>query len=227
MECCRAVRLHAITLLLSWTAATGLVLIAEARAPLAAPGLDLLRANAGWYAAGYGFFLIADGAVALLGVSVTAALALDGHFRRAAIVVLFALSGMLGGLADIRMVAAAQLLHTGSPLFTPANAETFLEELNAACNWLSVGSFLAAALGTLLAAHAAHASVGWTTFTKASAAFQLATAVLSAVSFFAPTPLLTGFVVAAAVIGTPLLAAAWLFWMLRIMNNRIDREGIA
>lgn len=222
-----SVRLHTIVLLLTWLAGTALVLVASSAAPLTGADLGLLRANAGWYAAGYGLFFVADCAIALMGVSVMAALAPEGRFRGPAIVVLFALSGMLGVLADVAMVGAAQLFSTGSPLLAPANAATFLDALNTCCNWLSAASFLPAALGTWLAARSAPASRGWIAFTRISALYQLVTAILSAASFFAPQSRLTDVALVAAVIGMPLFAAVWLVWMLRDMKNRISREQFA
>lgn len=228
----RSVCLHAIVLLLSWAAGTVLALVANAAAPLTPADLALLRANAGWYAAGYTLFFIADCAIALMGVSVVAALAPDGRFRGPAIIVLFALSGLLGVLADVRMIAAAQLFRTGSPLLGPGTAVAFLAELNAACNWMSAASFLPAALATWLAAGAASARAtgarrGWVTFSYVWALYQLATGVLSSASFFAQQPSLTELALVAAVIGMPLFATVWLVWMLRDMKTRIHRERIA
>ena len=222
-----SVRLHTIVLLLTWLAGTALVLVAISAAPLTGADLGLLRANAGWYAAGYGLFFVADCAIALMGVSIVAALAPEGRFRGPAIVLLFALAGMLGVLADVAMVGAAQLFSTGSPLLAPANAAAFLDALNTCCNWLSAASFLPAALGTLLAARSASASRGWIAFTCISALYQLATGLLSAASFFTTQPLLADLALVMAVIGMPFFAAVWLVWMLRDIKNRISREQFA
>ena len=221
-----SIRLHTIVLLLTWLAGTALVLVAISAAPLTGADLGLLRANAGWYAAGYGLFFVADCAIALMGVSIVAALAPEGRFRGPAIVLLFALAGMLGVLADVAMVGAAQLFSTGSPLLAPANA-AFLDALNTCCNWLSAASFLPAALGTLLAARSASASRGWIAFTCISALYQLATGLLSAASFFTTQPLLADLALVMAVIGMPFFAAVWLVWMLRDIKNRISREQFA
>lgn len=222
-----SVRLHTVVLLLSWLAGTVLVLVASSAAPLTVADVGLLRTNAGWYAAGYGLFFVADCAIALMGVSVVAALAPEGRFRGPAIVMLFALSGVLGVLADVAMVGAAQLFWSGSPLLAPAHAAAFLDALNTSCNWLSAASFVPAGLGTWLAARSAPASRGWIAFTRISALYQLVTAMLSAASFFAPQSPLTDVALVAAVIGMPLLAAAWLIWMLRDMKNHISREQFA
>lgn len=222
-----SIRLHTIVLLLTWLAGTALVLVAGSAAPLTAADVGLLRANAGWYAAGYALFFVADCAIALMGVSVAAALTPEGRFRGPAIVLLFALSGMLGVLADVRMVGAAQLFWTGSPLLAAANAAGFLDALNTSCNWLSAASFLPAALGTWLAARSASASRGWIAFTRISALYQLVTGILSAASFFAPQSSLTDIALMAAVIGMPVFAAVWLVWMLRDLKNRISREQFA
>lgn len=222
-----SVRLHTVVLLLSWLAGTVLVLVASSAAPPTVADVGLLRTNAGWYAAGYGLFFVADCAIALMGVSVVAALAPEGRFRGPAIVMLFALSGVLGVLADVAMVGAAQLFWSGSPLLAPAHAAAFLDALNTSCNWLSAASFVPAALGTWLAARSAPASRGWIAFTRISALYQLVTAMLSAASFFAPQSPLTDVALVAAVIGMPLLAAAWLIWMLRDMKNHISREQFA
>jgi hypothetical protein len=221
------VRLHTIILLLTWLAGTALVLVASSAAPLTAVDLGLLRKNAGWYAAGYALFFVADCAIALMGVSVVAALAPEGRFRGPAIVMLFALSGMLGVLADVAMVGAAQLFRTGSPLLAAANAAAFLDALNTSCNWLSAASFLPAALGTWLAARSASASRGWIAFTCISALYQLAAGLLSAAAFFAAQPQLAGPALVMAVIGMPLFAAVWLIWTLRDMKNRISTEQFA
>lgn len=226
MEYC-SVRLHTIVLLTTWLAGTVLVLAANAAAPLAAGDLGLLRANAGWYAAGYALFFVADCAIALMGVAVVVAVAPVGRFCGPAIIVLFALSGMLGVLADVRMVAAAQLFRTGSPLLAPEHAAAFLDDLGTACNWLSAASFLPAALATWLATRAAHASGAWIAFTYVSAAYQLATGLLSSAAFFTARPLLDDLALVAAVVGMPLFAAVWLIWMLRDMKIRINREQIA
>lgn len=222
----RFARLHAVVLLTSWFAGTALVGVATVLAPLDAADLALLRAHAGWYAAGYGLFLVADCGIALMGVSVAAALAPAGPFRGPAIVVLFALSGMLGSMGDVRMIAAAQILHTGSPLLAPSHAAAFLDELQATCNWLSAASFLPAALGTWLAAAAGRAGRRWIAFTRFAALCQGATALLSAAAFFAPSPWLGGAALVAAVIGMPLLAAVWIIWMLRAAAG-ISREDNA
>lgn len=223
----RSVRLHMIILLVTWLTGTVFVLIANAAAPLTAGNLGLLRANAGWYATGYALFFVADCAIALMGVSVVAALAPRERFRSSAIIVLFALSGMLGMLADVRMMAAAQLFRTGSPLLSSNNAAAFLDDLDTTCNWLSAASFLPAAFATWIAARTTHASRGWIAFTHVSALYQLAIGLLSAASFFAPQPLLTELALVAAVIGMPLFAAVWLVWMLRDMKIRIHGEHIA
>lgn len=223
----RSIRLHTIVLLATWLAGTVFVLAASAAAALTAGDPALLRAAAGWYAASYGLFFVADCAIALMGVSVVAAVGPEGHFRGPAIVVLFALSGMLGVLADVRMMAAAQLFRTGSPLLSAVQAAAFLDDLNAACNWLSAASFLPAALATWLAARSARASGGWIAFTRVSALYQVATGLLSAASFFVRQSLLADMALVAAVIGMPLVAAVWLVWMLRDMKTTINKERFA
>jgi hypothetical protein len=223
----RSIRLHTIVLLLTWLTGTALVLVASSAAPLTAADVGLLRANAGWYAAGYGLFFVADCTIALMGVSVVAALPPEGRFRGPAIVLLFALSGTLGVLADVTMVGAAQLFWTGSPLLAAANATGFLDALNSSCNWLSAASFLPAALGTWLAARSALASRGWIAFTRISALYQLVTGILSAASFFTPQSPFTDVALVAAVIGIPVFAAVWLVWMLHDLKNRISREQFA
>jgi hypothetical protein len=134
---------------------------------------------------------------------------------------------MLGVLADVWMVAAAQLFWTGSPLLAAANAAGFLDALNTFCNWLSSASFLPAALGTWLAARSAPASRGWIAFTRISALYQLVTGILSAASFFALRSPVTDIALVAAVIGMPVFAAVWLVWMLHDLKNRISREQFA
>lgn len=223
----RSIRLHTIVLLGTWLAGTVFVMAANAAAPLTAGDPALLRAAAGWYAAGYALFFAADCAIALMGVSVVAALDPAGRFRGPAIVVLFALSGMLGVLADMRMVAAAQLFQTGSPLLSAVHVAAFLDDLNTACNWLSAASFLPAALATWLAARSTRASAGWIAFTYVSALYQVATALLSAASFYMPQSLLADMALVAAVIGMPLFAAVWLVWMLSDMKTTINKERFA
>jgi len=221
----RSVRLHTIVLLVTWLAGTVFVLVANAAAPLAGGDPGQLRAAAGWYAAGYALFFVADCAIAVMGVAVAAALDPEGRFRSSAIIVLFALSGLLGVLVDVRMVAAAQLFRTGSPVLSPALATAFLDDLSTACNWLSAASFLPAALATWLAAKSVRASGGWIAFTHVSALYQFVTGLVSAASFFAPQPPLGDIALATAVLGMPLFAAVWLVWMLRDMKSWIDHEN--
>ena len=133
---------------------------------------------------------------------------------------------MLGVLADVAMVGAAQLFRTGSPLLAPANAAAFFDALNACCNWLSAASFLSAALGTWLAARSAsdqprldrlHLHFGAIPARHRAALRRL----------LRRQPLLADVALVMAVIGIPLFAAVWVIRLLRDMKNRISREQFA
>lgn len=229
----RLIRLHVVVLLASWLAGTMLVLQANAVAPTTVSGpvstddLARLRDGWAWYAAGYSLFFIADSAIALLGVALIAWLRPQAGFRGPAILVLFVLSGMLGMLADIQMIGAAQLFRLGSAALAPATAAAWLDTLNAGCNWLSAASFLPAGAGAWLACTAARASGagrGWIALTRFGAVYQIATGLVCAASFLTARPLLTDLGLAAAVIGLPGFATVWLGWMLREMKALTNRR---
>ena len=225
----RLVRLHVVILLAAWLVGTALVLGANAGAPTAPPTpitaryLSALRESWGWTAAGYALFFVSDSAIALIGVSLAAWLRPGPGFRGPAMMVLFALSGVLGMLADLRMLGAAQLLRLGSPLLAPETAPAFLDDLNTTCNWLSAASFLPAGVATWLACRAARTAGvrdGWITLTRLGALFQIAVGLISAAAFLTRQPFLTNLALAGAVVGMPIFAAAWLGWMLREMKSQ-------
>lgn len=187
----RLVRLLVAILLASWLAGTALVLHANAVAPtrpalpVSAGFLAQLKAGWGWYASGYALFFVADCGIALLGAALVAWLRAARGFRGPAIVLLFALSGVLGVLADVEMVAAAQFFRLGSPALQPGDAAAWLDSLNARCNWLSAASFLPAGIGAWLTCAIARASGvgrGWIVLTRVGALYQIAGAICAAAS---------------------------------------------
>ncbi|OFX01466.1 MAG: hypothetical protein A3D94_22015 [Alphaproteobacteria bacterium RIFCSPHIGHO2_12_FULL_66_14] len=225
----RLVRLHIVILLMAWLAGTVLVLVANAMAPTTPPSpitaqyLTALRGGWGWTAAGYALFFVSDSAIALIGVSLAAWLRPGPGFRGPAMIVLFALSGVLGMLADLRMLGAAQLLRLGSPLLAPETAPAFLDDLNTTCNWLSAASFLPAGIATwlaCLAARTAGTGDGWIALTRLGALYQIAAGLISAAAFLTQQPFLTNLALIAAVVGMPVFAAVWLGWMLQEMKSQ-------
>lgn len=224
----RLIRLHTIVLLASWIVGTGLVMAANAVAPATPPApitaqyLAQLREGWGWYAAGYALFFVADGAIALIGVSLAAWLRPPG-FRAPAMIVLFALSGMLGMLGDVQMLAAAQLFRLGSPLLAPDAAPAFLDALNTGCNWLSAASFLPGGIATWLAcrpARAAGAGSGWIAFTRLCALYQIAAGLVCAAALLTAQPFLNNLALLGAIVGMPVFATVWLCWMLHEMKSQ-------
>jgi hypothetical protein len=225
----RAVRLHIVVLLAAWLAGTVLVLIANAMAPTAPPTpitasyLAALHGSWSWTAAGYTLFFVSDSAIALIGVSLAAWLRPEPGFRGPAMIVLFALSGTLGMLADLRMLGAAQLFRLGSPLLSLEAAPAFLDDLNTTCNWLSAASFLPAGVATWLAcpaARAAGAAEGWIALSRLGALYQIAAGLVSAAAFLMPQPFLTNLALIGAIVGMPVFATVWLGWMLREMKSQ-------
>lgn len=223
------VRLHIVILLAAWLVGTALVLAANAVAPTTPPipvtaqYLAALRGSWAWTAAGYTLFFVSDTAIALIGVSLAAWLRPGPGFRGPAMMVLFALSGLLGMLADLRMLGAAQLFRFGSSLLTPEAAPVFLDELNTTCNWLSAASFLPAGIATWLACSTARtASVrgGWISFTRFGALYQIAAGLVSAAAFLTQQPFLTNLALLGAIVGMPIFATAWLGWMLQEMKSQ-------
>ncbi len=230
----RLVRLHIVILLAAWLAGTVLVLMANAVAPTTPPSpitaqyLTALRGSWGWTAAGYALFFVSDSAIALIGVSLTAWLRPGPGFQAPAMIVLFALSGVLGMLADLRMLGAAQLFRLGSPLLAPETAPAFLDELNTTCNWLSAASFLPAGVATWLACPAARASGaggGWIVLSRLGALYQIAAGLVSAAAFLTQQPFLTNLALIGAIVGMPVFAAVWLGWMLREMKSQLQPMG--
>lgn len=227
----RLVRLHTVILLASWLVGTGLVLAANAvvpttpPAPITAQYLTQLRGSWGWYAAGYALFFVADSAIALIGVSLAAWLRPEPGFRVQAMIVLFALSGMLGVLGDVRMLGAAQLFRLGSPLLTPETAPAFLDDLNTTCNWLSAASFLPAGIATWLACRAAGASNGWIAFTRLGALYQVVAGLVCAAALITAQPFLNNLALLGAIVGMPVFATVWLSWMLHEVKLQ-SRTGV-
>lgn len=229
----RLVRLLVAILLTSWLAGTALVLQANAVAPTTPPlpvsagHLAQLKGGWGWYAAGYALFFVADCGIALLGAALVAWLRPAGGFRGPAIVLLFALSGVLGALADVEMLGAAQFFRLGSPALQPGGAAAWLDSLNARCNWLSAASFLPAGIGAWLACAAARAGGvghGWIALTRIGALYQIAAGVLCAAGFLTARPVLTDASLIAAIVGLPIFVTVWLVWMLREMTIN-GRQG--
>lgn|GEM_PF-2391464 len=224
----RLVRGHTIVLLASWIVGTVLVMAAYTLAPTTPPVpitaqyLDQLRGSWGWYAAGYALFFVVDCAIALIGISLVAWLRPEG-FRGPAMIVLFALGGMLGVLGDVQMLGAAQLFRLGSPLLAPEMAPAFLDGLNTTCNWLSAASFLPGGIATWLACRAAQAvgaSGGWITFTRLGALYQIAAGLVCAAALITAQPFLNNLALLGAIVGMPVFATAWLCWMLHEMKSQ-------
>ena len=229
----RLVRLLVAILLASWLAGTALVLQANTVAPTTVPllvsagNLAQLSAGWGWYASGYALFFVADCGIALLGAALVASVAPARGFRGPAIVLLFALSGMLGVLADVEMVGAAQFFRLGSPALQPGDAAAWLDSLNARCNWLSAASFLPAGIGawlTCAAARAVGVGRGWIALTRVGAFYQIAAGVISAAAFLTGRPVLTDVSLLVAIVGLPIFVTVWLVWMLREMTTN-RRQG--
>lgn len=225
----RLVRLHIVILLAAWLVGTALVLAANAVAPTTPPApitaqyLSALRGSWAWTAAGYALFFVSDTAIALIGVSLVAWLRPGPGFRGPAMMVLFALSGVLGMLADLRMLGAAQLFRFGSPLLLLETAPAFLDELNTTCNWLSAASFLPAGIATWLACPAARtagAGDGWITLTRLGALYQISAGLVSVASFLTQQPFLTNLALLGAIVGMPIFATIWLGCMLREMKSK-------
>ncbi len=229
----RLVRLYVAVLLASWLAGTALVLRANAVAPTTPPMpvtadyLALLGVGWGWYAAGYALFFVADCAIALLGAVLLAWLDPQPGFRGLAIMALFVLSGVLGVLADVQMLGAAQLFRLGSPSLTTATAAAWLDSLNTSSNWLSAASFLPAGLGAWLVCATAQAKGtgrGWIACTRFGAVYQIATGIVSVAAFLTGRPVLIDVSLFAAIVGLPIFVAIWLAWMLREMTTPPDRR---
>lgn len=219
----RLARLIAVTLAASWLAGTGLVMAGAVLAPLDAAHLAKLGGAWGWYAAGYGLFLVSDGAIALLGVILCAWLRPASVLAAGAIVVLFALAGAFGMLADLQMLAAAQAFRDGSALLTPEAAPGFLAHVTGMANWLSAASFFPPGLAALLVlAPAREAGVGrgWLEFTAFLAAYQIAVGTVSVAAFLSQNPFALDLALLGAVVGLPVLSLPWLGWMLREMKRR-------
>ncbi|MGE0652279.1 MAG: hypothetical protein AB7P12_11080 [Alphaproteobacteria bacterium] len=213
-------------LLAGWLAGTALVLVANARATTTLTGavtadmVSLLHANWAWYASGYALFFVSDCAIALLGVPPADWLMPGREIGGQVVVILFALSGLLGIVADVRMLAAAQLFRTGSALLAAATAAQFLDDLNTTCNWLSAASFLPAGIATWLVGAADGGRGAWAAFSRLGGLYQIATGLLPAASFLVRHGWLSDFVLIMAAIGMPVFAAVWLIWMLREMERR-------
>lgn len=221
-----AARTHVFVLLGAWIGGTVLVLAASSIAPLAGPSsaVEKLRQGWAWYAGGYALFFVADGAIALLGASLGAWLRIEGSFRGPAIGILFALSGLLGMLADIAMLGAAGLFRGDSPLLSTSLAPAFLDALNTACNFLSAASFLPAALAAWLlcvSAHARGVDVLWIGLTKFGAVYQLALGLASFAAFLFQQDFLLNLSLAGAIFGLPLFTIIWLVWALKEMHRQL------
>jgi hypothetical protein len=172
-------------------------------------------------------FFIADGCIALLGAALLVWLRPQGGFRGLAIVVLFALSGVLGVIADLQMLGAAQAFRLGSPALTPAAAAAWLDNLNTSANWLSGASFLPCGVAAWLARGAARdAGIGrgWIALTEVGAVYQIATGLVSAAAFLTGQAILTDIALLAAIIGSPVFVTIWLTWMMREMSTFPNRR---
>lgn len=213
---------------MSWLLATSVALYAYAAAPLAIDGAAALETMAAlrrtwpWYTLCYGLFLITDCAIALLGVLLMAWLAPQGGYRAWAMVVLFALAGMLGLVMDIVMLAAAQLFRSSSLLGDAASIAAVLSGLSATTAWFSAASFALSGGGSLLVAPLAlGASVGrrWIAFTRALAIYQILVSVLIVLATLTAAPPLGWLAVIFGVVGTPILASLWLLGLMKEIRH--------
>lgn len=220
----RLATLHFSVLLTAWLAGTIFILLAPALLQGVKLTEDLLAGlHQHWllYTAGYGLFLVADCAIALLGVPVMIWLREEGY-RGPAILLLFALSGIFGALMDLQMLAASQLFRNGSPLLEAPAAGAFIDWLNTMGNWLSAVSFLPPALACwLIATGAARAGASrpWIHFTRLVALYQLFTGLLAMLAFLWNQGDLLNISAILAVIILPLLTGLWLLWMLGEMKR--------
>ncbi len=220
--------LHGTILAVSWLLATSVALYAYAAAPMAIDGAAALETMAAlrrawpWYTLCYALFLITDCAIALLGVLLMAWLAPQGGYRGWAMVVLFALAGVLGLVMDVTMLTAAQLFRSPSLLGDAAAIAVVLGWLNATTAWFSAASFaLSGGASLLVAPLATDAGVGrrWIAFTRGLAVYQLLVSAIITLATLTAAPMLGWLAVIFGVVGTPILASLWLVGLMKEIRH--------
>lgn len=225
--------IHGTVLAVSWLLATIVALYAYATAPMAIDGaapqetMAALRRAWPWYTLCYGLFLVADGAIALLGVLLMAWLAPRGGYRAWAMAVLFALAGMLGLVMDVTMLTAAQLFRSPSLLGDATTIAVVLGWLNATTAWFSAASFALSGGASLLAASlAARAGAGrrWIAFTRILAFYQLLVSAIIVAATLTAAAALGWLAVIFGVVGTPILASLWLVGLMREIRHEAQCE---
>jgi hypothetical protein len=221
-------RLHGTILAASWLLATSVALYAYATAPLAIDDaaaletLAALRRAWPWYTLCYALFLVTDCAIALLGVLLMAWLAPHGGYRAWAMVVLFALAGMLGLAMDVVMLTAAQVFRSPSLLGDSASIAAVIGWLNAITAWFSAASFaLSGGASLLVAPLALGAGVGrrWIAFTRALALYQILVSAIIVLATLTAAPAFGWLAVIFGVVGTPILASLWVLGLMREIRH--------
>jgi hypothetical protein len=228
------VRWHAIVLATSWLLATAVAIYGYTLAPTTAAGVPAaelmaaLQQRWAWYTVCYGLFLIADLAIALLGVVLVAWLSPARGARAIAMIGLFALAGVLGMVMDVEMLVAAQTFRSGTVLQDPAAADVFLDRINALTAWLSAGSFAASgAASSLIGPMAERAGAGarWIALTRALAIYQIAVALVIAAGAITAAPWLELLALVFGVVGMPILASLWLRGLVREVGGQRTERG--
>ena len=211
---------------MSWLLATIVALHAYATAPMAMESpletRAALRQAWPWYTLCYALFVVADCAIALLGVLLMAWLAPGGGYRAWAMVVLFALAGTLGLVLDITMLTAAQLFRAPTLLVDATTIATVLGWLNAATAWLSAASFALSGAASLLAVALAEdggAGRRWTAFTRVLAFYQLAVSAIIVLATLTAATLFGWLAVIFGVVGTPILASVWVLGLMKEIGH--------
>jgi hypothetical protein len=227
-------RWHAIVLATSWLLATAVAIYGYTLAPTTAEGVPAtelmvaLQRRWAWYTVCYGLFLVADLAIALLGVVLAAWLSPARGARAIAMIGLFALAGVLGMVMDVEMLVAAQTFRSGAVLQDPAAADVFLARINTLTAWLSAGSFAASGAASLLIgpmAERAGAGAPWIRLTRALATYQVAVAVVIAAAAITASSWLELLALAFGVIGMPILASLWLRGLVREIGRQRTERG--
>jgi len=223
---------HAIVLLGSWFLGTVLVLLTAPLPSIGTPDANTLAQLARQvplFISGYALFFVADCAIALLGISVVVWLKPTGY-RGPAIISLFLVSGLLGMLVDLQMLATAQLIRTGSPLLQPESAAAFFSWMNTFSNWLSAASFLPPAIACLLivpAARAAGIISAWISLNQFGAFYQFLTGIFAISAFLINQPTIIDASIVLAVLGMPIFTAVWLIWMIRLIKPTINTTNLS
>ena len=202
------VRWHAIVLATSWLLATAVAIYGYTLAPTTAAGVPAaelmaaLQQRWAWYTVCYGLFLIADLAIALLGVVLVAWLSPARGARAIAMIGLFALAGVLGMVMDVEMLVAAQTFRSGS--FAASGAASSL-------------------IGPM--AERAGAGARWIALTRALAIYPIAVALVIAAGAITAAPWLELLALVFGVVGMPILASLWLRGLVREVGGPRPARG--